>query len=38
MQITAGVSKILKTFQRDHIFIFDSLSESLVGFVSYMFF
>ena len=35
MQITADVSKISKTFQRDRTFIFDALSESLFGFVSY---
>ena len=35
MQITADVSKISKTFQRDLTFIFDVLSESLFGFVSY---
>ena len=29
------VSKILKTFQCDLTFIFDILSESLFGFVSY---
>ena len=33
MQITADVSKISKTFQLT--FIFDLLSESLFGFVSY---
>ena len=38
MQITADVSKILKTFQRDLTFIFDVLSESLFGFVSYLVF
>ena len=38
MQITADVSKVLKTFQRNLTFIFDVLSESLLGFVSYMFF
>ena len=38
MQITADVSKISKTFQRDLTFIFDVLSESLFGFVSYMVF
>ena len=38
MQITADVSKISKTFQRDLTFIFDVLSESLFGFVSYSFF
>ena len=35
MQITADVSKFSKTFQRDLSFIFDVLSESLFGFVSY---
>ena len=34
MQITADVSKISKTFQLT--FIFDLLSESLFGFVSYL--
>ena len=38
MQITADVSKISKTFQRDLTFIFDVLSESLFGFVSYLVF
>ena len=38
MLITADVSKISKTFQRDHTFIFDVLSESLFGFVSYLVF
>ena len=38
MQITADVSKTLKTFHRDLTFIFDVLSEPLLGFVSYMFF
>ena len=38
MQITADVSKILKTFQRDLTFIFDVLSESLFGFASYLVF
>ena len=38
MQITADVTKTLKTFQRDLTFIFDVLSELLLGFVSYMFF
>ena len=38
MQITADVSKTLKTFRRDLTFIFDVPSESLLGFVSYMFF
>ena len=35
MQITAVVSKISKSFQRDLTFIFDVLSESLFAFVSY---
>ena len=35
MQITADVSKISKTFQRDLTFIFNVLSKSLFGFVSY---
>ena len=35
MQVTADVSKIPKTFQRNLTFIFDVLSESLFGFVSY---
>ena len=35
MEITADVSKITKTFQGDPTFIFDVLSESLFGFVSY---
>ena len=35
MQITAEVDKISKTFQNDLTFIFDVLSESLFGFVSY---
>ena len=35
MQITADVTK---TFQRDLTFIFDVLSELLLGFGSYMFF
>ena len=35
MQITADVSKISKTFRPDLTFIFDLLSESLFGFVSY---
>ena len=36
MQITADISKILKTVQRDLSFIFDGLSESVVGFVSFL--
>ena len=35
MQITADVMKIWKTFQSDFIFIFDILTESSLGFVSY---
>ena len=35
MQITADVRKILKTFQPNLTFIFDVLSKSLLGFVSY---
>ena len=35
MQITADVSKILKTFQGDLTSIFEVLSESLFGFASY---
>ena len=35
MQTTADMSKISKTFQGDLTFIFDLLSESLFGFVSY---
>ena len=38
MQITANVSKILKTFQVGLTFIFDVLSESLFGFDSYLVF
>ena len=38
MQITADVSKISKTFPPDLTFIFDVLSESLFGFVSYLVF
>ena len=38
MQITANVSKILKTFQGDLTFIFDILSESSFGFDSYLVF
>ena len=36
MQITADVSKILKNFQSDLTFIFDALSEPLIGFVSFL--
>ena len=35
MEITADITKISKTFQCDLTFIFDVLSESLFGFVSY---
>ena len=35
MQTAADVNKILKTFQRDFTFIYNVLSESLFGFVSY---
>ena len=38
MKITADVSKISKTFQRDLTLIFDVVSESLFGFVSYSIF
>ena len=38
MQVTADVSKISKTFQRDLTYIFDALLESLFGFVLYSFF
>ena len=38
MKITADVSKISKTFLRDLTFIFDVVSESLFGFVSYSIF
>ena len=34
MQITAEISKISKTVQRDPTFIFDELSEDGIGFVS----
>ena len=34
MQITADISKIWKTVQRDLIFIFDVLLGSAIGFVS----
>ena len=36
MQITADISKILKTVQRDLSFIFDEISESVIGFVSFL--
>ena len=38
MQITTDISNISKTFQRDLTFIFDVISESLFGFVSYLVF
>ena len=38
MQITADISKILKNVQRDLTFIFDVLSESRIGFVSFFIF
>ena len=38
MQITAAISKILKNVQRDLTFIFDILSESRIGFVSFLVF
>ena len=38
MQITADISKILKTVQRDLTFIFDVLSEVRIGFVSFLVF
>ena len=34
MQVTADISKIWKTVQRDLIFIFDVLLGSTIGFVS----
>ena len=36
MQITADVSKILKTVQRDLIFIFDVFLGSAIGFASFL--
>ena len=36
MQITADISKIWKTVQRDLIFIFDVLLGSAIGFVSFL--
>ena len=36
MQITADISKIWKTVQRDLIFIFDVLLRSAIGFVSFL--
>ena len=38
MQITADISKILENIQRGLIFIFDVLSESRIGFVSFLVF
>ena len=38
MQITADISKILKNGQRDFTFIFDVLSESRIGFASFLVF
>ena len=38
MQITAGISKILKNGQRELTFIFDVLSESRIGFDSFLIF
>ena len=36
MQITADISKICKTVQRDLIFIFDVLLGSAISFVSFL--
>ena len=36
MQITADISKIWKTLERDLIFIFDELLGSAIGFVSFL--
>ena len=36
MQITADISKIWKTLQRDLIFIFDVLLRSTISFVSFL--
>ena len=36
MNITAYVSEVSKNFQGDLTFIFDALSESLIGFVSFL--
>ena len=36
MQITADITKICKTVQRDLIFIFDLLLGSAIGFVSFV--
>ena len=38
MQITADISKVLKNVQCDLTFIFDVLSESRIGFVSFLVF
>ena len=35
MQITADISR-MKTVQRDLSFIFDELSESVIGFASFL--
>ena len=38
MQITADISKILKTIQRDLTFTFNVLLESRIGLVSFLIF
>ena len=38
MQITANIIKILRIAQRDFTLIFDVLSESRIGFVSFLVF
>ena len=38
MQITADISKILRTVQRDLTFTFNVLSESRIDFVSFLVF
>ena len=38
MQITVDISKVLENVQRHLSFIFDVLSESRIGFVSYLVF
>ena len=38
MQVTADISKILENTQRDISFTFDVLSESRIGFVSFLVF
>ena len=38
MQITADISKILKTVQRDLTFTFNVLLESRIGFASFLVF